>query len=218
MEKRISKIVFFDPVIVSDVDTWVIDLDYITDEEVEEAKLYLNREEVQRAQQFVLHQHRHHFVMRRALLKIVLSQYAKIDPKVVRISYGQYRKPYLANNEHIYFNFSHTDTKGVLVVTKQGQIGIDIELIRPLEDMVGILNRIASVDEQSWVGNSLERFFILWTIKEALIKCQGTGFLIDKIPSLDQLPSKFENMFVSRHQNLGSYSRIVDDSIVSICF
>jgi len=196
----------------------MIDLDYITDEEVEEAKLYLNREEVQRAQQFVLHQHRHHFVMRRALLKIVLSQCAKIDPKVVQISYGQYKKPYLANNEHIYFNFSHTDTKGILAVTKQGQIGIDIETIRSIKNRNSILEQFATADEQIWVGNSLKRFLILWTSKEALIKCQGTGFLVEEIPFFERLPERLrDNLYVSQSDNYTNYSTFGETYCLSMC-
>lgn len=218
MNKRVSKIVLFDPVIVSDVDTWMFDLEHITEKEVNQAKLYLNFEELQRAEQFVFDQHRHHFIMRRMLLKIVLGQHTNINPKAVQIAYGQYKKPYLENNEHIYFNFSHTDTKGILAVTKRGQIGVDIEPIKPREDKLEILKQITSLDEQQWVGKSLERFLILWTIKEALIKCQGVGFLIDKISELSVLPRYIlNNFYVTRSENHFIYSISWEDYWISMC-
>lgn len=67
MNKRISRITLFDPVIVVDFDTWMFDLEYITGNEVSEAKLYLNMGEMQRAKRFVFDQHRRHFIVRRAL-------------------------------------------------------------------------------------------------------------------------------------------------------
>lgn len=218
MNKRISKITLFDPAVVADVDTWMFDLENITENEVSEAKLYLNLEEMQRAQRFVFDQHRRHFIIRRALLKVVLSQYVNIDPKAVQIAYGQYKKPYLENNENIYFNFSHTETKGVLGVTKMGQIGVDIEPIRSIEDRNKILDHFAEANERVWVGSSLERFLILWTMKEALVKCQGTGFLVDTVPSLETFPVEIsKHTYIARSQCYSMYSARCEKYRISIC-
>lgn len=218
MEPRISKVVLFDPVIVSGVDTWMFNLNHITEEEVTNAILYLDLKEQLRAQQFAFDQHRNHFIMRRVLLKIVLGQYAKVDPKDVRISYGQYQKPYLENHELIYFNCSYTDANAILAIAQQGQIGIDIEPIRLMEDRKEMLNQFAAANEREWVGRSLKRFLILWTSKEALIKCQGTGFLVDQVPSLDQLPVEIEeNVWGSQFQACKIYSKILNNNMVSIC-
>ncbi|MDP3935439.1 MAG: 4'-phosphopantetheinyl transferase superfamily protein [Alphaproteobacteria bacterium] len=219
MKKRVSKIALFDLGIVSEVDTWMFDLEHISENEVNEAKLSLNLEELQRAELFVFDQHRRHFIVRRALLKIVLSHYVNIAPKAVQIAYGQYKKPYLENNGHIYFNFSHTDAKGILAVTKRGQIGIDIEHIKPIKDKIEILKQISSVGEQVWVGKSLERFLILWTVKEALIKCQGTGFLIDKAPLLNSPPVRInKNFFIAQYQSFSIYSIFTIGYRISLCF
>ena len=218
MEQRISKVVLFDPVIVSGVDTWMFDLNHITEEDVTNAILYLSLEEHLRAHQFAFEQHRNHFIMRRMLLKIVLGQYAKVDPKSVQISYGQYQKPYLENHEHIYFNCSYTDANAILAIAQQGQIGIDIEPIRPIEDRNAMLDQFASANERGWVGSSLKRFLVLWTSKEALIKCQGTGFLVDQVPSLDQLPVEIEeNVWGSQFQAFKIYSKILNNNVVSVC-
>jgi 4'-phosphopantetheinyl transferase len=218
MNKRISKITLFDPVVVADVDTWMFDLEHITENEVSEANLYLNLEEMKRAQRFVFDQHRRHFIVRWAFLKIVLSQYINIDPKAVQIAYGQYKKPYLENNEHIYFNFSHTETKGVLGVTKMDQIGVDIEPIRSIEDRNKMLEHFAEANERVWVGGSLERFFILWTMKEALIKCQGIGFLVDTVPSLETFPVEIsKHTYIARSQGYCIYSTRCEKYRISIC-
>lgn len=218
MEKRVSKIRLFDPVIGPDVDTWMIDLDYITEEEIKKAKPFLHHEELQRSQQFVFDQYRHHFVIRRALLKMVLSKYVNLDPKMIEISYGQYKKPYLANHEHIYFNFSHTDKKGVLAVSKSGEVGVDIEFIRRVRNREEILKQIASKDESVWGGRSIKQFLIMWTMKEALIKFDGSGFLAESIPHMDQLPIEIaKNMFVAKISEHKIYSKIVHDNIISIC-
>lgn len=218
MEQRISKVVLFDPVIVSGVDTWMFDLNHITEEEVKNAILYLSLEEHLRAHQFAFEQHRNHFIMRRMLLKIVLGQYAKVDPKSVQISYGHYQKPSLENHEHIYFNCSYTDANAILAIAQQGQIGIDIEPIRPIEDRNAMLDQFASANERGWVGSSLKRFLVLWTSKEALIKCQGTGFLVDQVPSLGQPPVEVEeNVWGSQFQAFKIYSKILNNNVVSIC-
>lgn len=140
-------------------------------------------------------------------MKIVLSKYINVDPKAVQIAYGQYKKPYLENNEHIYFNFSHTETMGVLGVTNRGQIGVDIEFIRSIEDRNKMLDQFAVENERVWVGISFERFLILWTMKEALIKCQGTGFLVDTIPSLETFPVEIsKHTYIARSQGYCMYS------------
>lgn len=52
-------------------------------------------------------------------------------------------------------------------------VGIDIERIRPVKP--GLVDRVCTPEEKAYVGDSPERFFEVWTAKEAWFKMQGTG-------------------------------------------
>ena len=90
----------------------------------------------------------------------------------------KYVKPYLANNPRIQFSISHAGYY-IAVVVSDGPVGIDIELIRPID--LWIANRLFASDEISYVlaskGNTqYQRFFEIWTKKESRIKWEGKGF------------------------------------------
>lgn len=62
-------------------------------------------------------------------------------------------------------------------------IGIDAEKIRPVR--AGMAQRICTPRELSYAGDSQERFFEIWTAKEAYFKMKGTG--ITDLRSVDIL-------------------------------
>ena len=52
-------------------------------------------------------------------------------------------------------------------------IGIDAEQIRPVKP--GMPERVCTPEELAWMQDSAERFFEIWTAKEAYFKMVGTG-------------------------------------------
>jgi 4'-phosphopantetheinyl transferase len=126
---------------------------------------------------------RENFVAGRAFLRSTLSYYLGISPGEVLINIDQRGKPYLApeiNHQNITFNFSHTASLATLVVAHEQRVGVDIEKLKPLQRMAAIAKRFFSKNElDEWHACSeiyrQEKFFRLWTRKEAWTKADGRG-------------------------------------------
>jgi 4'-phosphopantetheinyl transferase len=77
------------------------------------------------------------------------------------------------------FNISHSGAYVVCALCPAGRVGIDIEEIR----MVDIQDFKMQMSGDQWEAimaseNRLEKFFTLWTQKEAVIKADGRGLAI----------------------------------------
>jgi len=98
----------------------------------------------------------------------------------MQFRYNEHGKPEWDNGP--FFSISHCKT-GIAVAVHDQPVGIDIETIRPVsEDLV---LRTMNENEQKLIRESEhpERVFTrLWTQKEAVVKCIGTG-----IESFEQL-------------------------------
>ena len=95
-------------------------------------------------------------------------------------SLNEFEKPISKN---CYFNISHS--KGYVVFVKDDvPIGVDIEKIRPVED--DLIDYISSSEEKKYVKND-KSFYEIWTNKESLTKCLGTG-IKEKIKDIPSLP------------------------------
>lgn len=82
-----------------------------------------------------------------------------------------------------YFNVSHS--KGLVVFIKdEVPVGIDIEKVRPVSN--DLIDYISSIEENKYI-KSESNFYEVWTNKESLSKCIGTG-IKDKIKEIPALP------------------------------
>ena len=80
-------------------------------------------------------------------------------------------KPYLDNGP--YFNLSHSGEYTVLAISSERDVGVDIERID--ESKIEAIKYSLSEDDKKNVGDS--NLFLLWSNKESLVKCIGTGFI-----------------------------------------
>lgn len=92
------------------------------------------------------------------------------------IEYQKGGKPMLIEMNPIYFNLSHAGDYAVCVVADV-PVGIDIEGKHQMNEKV--MRKCFSEKEKFWVNEILEekqeRFFRLWTAKEAVSKATGKG-------------------------------------------
>ena len=84
----------------------------------------------------------------------------------------------------IQFNMSDSGPHGLIVIALAGQIGIDVEERSTARDLDGLSETVFGPDEQACVASvhgqeKVERFYRLWTMKEALVKALGTGLYLD---------------------------------------
>lgn len=134
--------------------------------------------------------HRQSWLAGRILLSQIFLPFSM--PELV---YGQNGKPYFPNNLSLWFNISHSGNKIALLISDEGEVGCDIEIIRPRKNWLLLANRVFSSGEQKELkmepeNKKLSAFWRIWTRKEALIKqCGGS---ISQVINVDStLPGKF---------------------------
>lgn len=103
-----------------------------------------------------------------------------LTPDKLAIACGSNGKPYLADYPEFHFNISHS---GEYVVAACGncELGVDIEGLREAD--LAVARRCFTSDEKEYVlcGNvdeTSERFFRIWTMKEAYLKYTGQGISV----------------------------------------
>ena len=98
------------------------------------------------------------------------------------IAYNSQGKPYFLSNCEIFFNISHSSNYVACVIGNR-PVGIDIE--KASKGRQNLAKRFFDVSEAEWIKecDSDERFFRIWTLKEAYGKATGQGVLdiLDKI-------------------------------------
>ena len=136
-------------------------------------------EEARRAAEIVNPVMRARFVVSRGLRRSLLADCTgrAADELVFDEMAGE--KPRLEESRGWDFNVSHSGDY-VAVAAARGSVGIDLEFIRPVGDMAAIVRRYFHPDESAaWraveVGRREEAFFLLWSAREAAMKCAGLG-------------------------------------------
>lgn len=161
-----------------EVHAWHADLDAFAGDQPHLETL-LSVEEAARADRFATAVLRDRFLRRRGLLRLLLSRYLGKDPATLRFSSGPHGKPELTAGPH--FNLSDSDNHVAIAIADR-PVGIDIEVLRPLDGMAGIVADNFSAREIAAFAAvprpaREEAFFRAWTRKEAFAKALGRGLL-----------------------------------------
>ncbi len=171
-----------------DVHLWFVYNDKINDAQL--LALYhklLNSAESTQQKRFYFEKHRHQYLLTRAMVRSVLSLYVnEISPENWEFTKNDYGKPFISNNElpiPLRFNISHTDELIVMAVTLDQEVGVDVEYLPRLGKMLDIASNFFSPSEVKQLldlptEKQINRFFDLWTLKEAYIKACGMGLSI----------------------------------------
>ncbi len=161
-----------------EVHVWSADLDRAP-EQLEKLSRLLVAEDHERADRYRIPSVRHHFIAARAMLRGVLGAYLDADPRQLTFQYGPQGKPYLEPPwSDLYFNLSHSHGLALVAVSRM-EIGVDVERVRPFNDM-GFAERYFSPGEVRSLLSVPEHqrneiFFHAWTRKEAYLKATGEG-------------------------------------------
>ena len=139
----------------------------------------LDSEERRRAGRFRFENGRDAFIASHGWLRMLLGRYLGTDPRSLEFTLGNRGKPALRNTA-LRFNLSHSGTMAACAVTLDKEIGIDIELIRPMSDLESVAQRFFHTEECRTLLALREEdretaFFHCWTRKEAYIKALGDG-------------------------------------------
>jgi 4'-phosphopantetheinyl transferase len=162
----------------SEIHIWRATLDRPL-EEVERLAQILSADESGRAQRFHFEQDRQKFIVARGLLRTILSRYLGMPADRLQFDYGHYGKPVIKATQ-VRFNVSHSNNLALYAITRDRDLGIDLEFIRPINDADQIAKRYFSPRENAiFQALSPDRksaaFFHHWTRKEAYLKAVGDG-------------------------------------------
>src|SRR5262249_4694628 len=116
------------------VHVWATNLD-VSATALQASAQMLSSNESERASRFHFERDRNRYIAGRGLLRTVLGKYLHMPSAEVPLVYGPNGKPLLQtdiNRPTIHFNLAHSQNLALLAVTYAGQIGIDVEAVRPL--------------------------------------------------------------------------------------
>lgn len=93
-----------------------------------------------------------------------------LNIKESNLYYNEHKKPY---TDGIFFNISHSGDY-VIAVSSDNEIGCDIEKID--SSRIKATEKLFLSEEKEWADiDPVNRFFALWTLKESVMKQQGSG-------------------------------------------
>lgn len=161
-----------------DIHIWYLPLS-IDDDRLEQCLQVLANEETDRAAKFAFPFLRQRYIAAHGMLRLILGSLLNRDPASLSFRTGDHGKPFLIAEE-LQFNLSHSSGHGLLAVTCQAEIGVDIEGMSRKVDTSGIAERFFSETETGELfalNDDQQRhgFFNLWTRKEAWLKATGIG-------------------------------------------
>jgi 4'-phosphopantetheinyl transferase len=156
------------------------------DTAIQRYRAHMAQDEVERTDRFYFAKDRNRFTIARGALRELLGGYLKLPPNQVAFVYGAQGKPDLAepqSSSGIRFNLSHSGEIGLLAVSLNRELGVDVEQIRADFATGEIATRFFSPEEcrklEAVPANLVaDAFFNCWTRKEAYIKARGQGLSI----------------------------------------
>lgn len=122
-------------------------------------------------------------VATRASLRLILAAALRCDPREIYYRRTERGKPYLDPRRHgedLQFNLSHSGDWGLAALTRGRPLGVDLEVRRPLTDVLALARRFFTQREYQTLAQAppeqRESLFLeYWTAKEAYLKATGEG-------------------------------------------
>lgn len=124
---------------------------------------------------------RHLYLLSRGMMRTVLASYLGCDCQAIAYSCNAHGKPTLNDGgPGLHFNLTHSHGAIALAVSREREVGIDIESRhRPAEYLLLAERFFAAAESQHLHGlqdaHQREAFFAIWTLKEAFVKGIGRG-------------------------------------------
>lgn len=150
--------------------------------------------------------------MGKLIAKLVIANIIRIDWRDINFTKNIYGKPALVGsiNHPLYFSLSYTSNWIFLAISTETDIGIDAELIQPINiDTASefCIDREMKVIKSN-PNKSLENYYKLWTLKESFLKNIGMGL---------SYPVKNIEFTLSKHKiKCYNKSKIVGDCFFKI--
>ncbi len=152
-----------------------------------EAMEWLDDAERTRRRRFVHPRPSREFTLCRAALRSLLCRELSCGNDDLSFGTSNFGKPFARVNGvavPIAFNVSHSGRHGLIALAPKGRVGVDVEERSPNRNLDVCIRLLFAPDEQAEFENvsehgKVERFYRIWTLKEALVKAVGAGLSID---------------------------------------
>jgi len=142
----------------------------------------ISEDELVRAKRFHFEQHQQRFIAGRGILRSILGRYLDVEPSKIQFGYEPRGKPFLDQSYHtnLSFNLSHSQDFALYALSLSDSIGVDLECINSITDVLSLAQRFFSLSEFTKIESATphqrqQLFFRYWTCKEAYLKATGTG-------------------------------------------
>ena len=154
------------------------------------ARERLSAAEQARAARFVFARDRERYVAAHAALRQLLAMhFANLgrsgDAAAGSQAFvtGRHGKPALAAPASLHFNLSHSGGMGMVALSEERELGIDVEQLRPVKDATAMAAAYFSPAERVALAACDEAtrdraFLVCWTRKEACLKALGIGLYL----------------------------------------
>lgn len=158
------------------------------------------------------------------LLQKVVNKELGIKPEDLIVDKGVQGKPYIVGCEEFCFNISHSEDM-VAIAYGNSSVGLDIEHVKCRENDLKVAKRCFAEEEYRFITEDAyeldmdsisrsreERFFMVWTMKEAYLKYKGTGI---NVPMKSFVVKPYEGVIVG--EVLSCEPIIINDYVYSVC-
>ncbi|MNS48137.1 4'-phosphopantetheinyl transferase sfp [compost metagenome] len=148
---------------------------------------WMQPDERARHDRFAFEHSKAEFRLARWLVRTTLSRHAPVAPADWRFETNAHGRPAIARAHglpDLRFNLTHTPGLLAIAVARGREVGLDAEDITRPGETIGIAHRFFAPTELEALlalpdeADRHERFFALWTLKEAYIKARGLGLAL----------------------------------------
>jgi 4'-phosphopantetheinyl transferase len=125
------------------------------------------------------------FAVGRLRLREMLADLLAIPPRAVPIQIGVHGKPALARGLHrsgVRFSIAHCDDLMLVALSRLGEVGIDVEPVRPIERWARVADRVFNPAQRAAIGQEIASggdpsavLLRFWCRGEAELKAIGSG-------------------------------------------
>lgn len=196
------------------IDVWILPIegwDFTTLEDRQINTLLSDREQ-RRFQRFRPATKKSEFIASRLLLRHLLKTYTACNISTTEAIPDDMGRPFWFDNQkplELFFSLSHTKNMICCTLSRNREIGCDIESLEPRKYQKELAERVFSNKEQRFYHKlsgaaQSEFFYKSWTLKEAFIKALGQGLRIS-LPSLSfTYMASHSSTFVVSPKHLGN--------------
>lgn len=164
------------------IELWHVDLTVLPDAQ---RLAWLSAAEHDRAARFVFERDRRRYLAAHCALRQLLSTRTGVPAAGLAFDEGPFGKPSLSGERRCAFNMSHSEDVALVATAdaEVGEIGVDVEMLRPMPDATALARQNFSASECAELAATPPdaqplAFLLGWTRKEACLKAIGSGLSI----------------------------------------